>query len=48
MKPVVDYFTLLHASLGAGTPETSGYPALATYNIRRIASILALHGELDG
>jgi hypothetical protein len=29
MKPVADYFTALHASLGAGTPETSGYPALA-------------------
>jgi hypothetical protein len=29
MKPVADYLTSLHASLGAGTPETSGYPALA-------------------
>ncbi|MCH7224640.1 type ISP restriction/modification enzyme [Haloferula sp. A504] len=29
MHPVAEYFNALHASLGAGTPETSGYPALA-------------------
>ena len=29
MHPVEAYLTNLHASLGAGTPETSGYPALS-------------------
>ena len=29
MHPVEAYLTHLHASLGAGTPETSGYPALS-------------------
>lgn len=29
MHPVEAYLTQLHASLGAGTPETSGYPALS-------------------
>lgn len=29
MHPVESYLSSLHASLGAGTPETSGYPALA-------------------
>lgn len=29
MHPVEIYLTSLHASLGAGTPETSGYPALS-------------------
>lgn len=29
MHPVEAYLSNLHASLGAGTPETSGYPALA-------------------
>ena len=29
MHPVESYLTSLHASLGAGTPETSGYPALS-------------------
>lgn len=28
MKPVTDYLSDLHQSLGHGTPETSGYPAL--------------------
>ena len=27
-NPVADYLSDLHQSLGAGTPETSGYPAL--------------------
>ena len=27
--PAEAYFTQLHASLGVGVPETSGYPALA-------------------
>jgi hypothetical protein len=31
MHPVEAYLSHLHASLGAGTPETSGYPAL--YNL---------------
>ena len=29
MRPVEAYLSQLHASLGAGTPETSGYPALS-------------------
>ena len=29
MHPVETYLTSLHASLGAGNPETSGYPALS-------------------
>ena len=28
MHPIEIYLASLHASLGAGTPETSGYPAL--------------------
>ena len=29
--PAEAYFTQLHASLGVGVPETSGYPALANF-----------------
>ena len=29
MHPAEAYFNQLHASLGVGVPETSGYPALA-------------------
>jgi hypothetical protein len=29
VHPVEAYLTQLHASLGAGTPKTSGYPALS-------------------
>ena len=29
VHPVESYLSDLHASLGAGTPETSGYPALS-------------------
>jgi len=28
-EPAAAYFDQLHASLGVGVPETSGYPALA-------------------
>ena len=41
VHPVETYLTSLHASLGAGTPETSGYPALSNL-LNAIGAFLAV------